>query len=353
MPEAVFEGETAPVRVEIRSPLGLFSGFARVSRRLPRYIRHVPDTERIFPIEDGVRHEFLVRPERRGVYGLKGCTLLLNDPLGIFLLSRRFPVSSSMTVYPVGLPAGELAGMGESSGGWLTSAATRRGDDEGFHGTRAYRLGDDLRRIHWPSSARLGELVVVEREQGARGSLWIALDTRAGSERGTARNPSFERVVKWAVTLMEAALSRGDAVGLVAPGPSGAVVPPAGGEEQRWRLLEILARVKAEAAESLESAIESAPLAPGSTVAVLTAAPTPAMAAALSGLRERGLTVVAVPVKTPDPVKPASYETLPDEAFAAAALTVGALALYRPEADAAPDAIKDEQVPAAAGWQHA
>src|SRR5690606_19492402 len=68
MPTTAFEGEAVPVRVDIRSPLGLFSGFARVSRRLPRYIRHVPDTEQIFPIEGGLRHEYRVRPERRGVY---------------------------------------------------------------------------------------------------------------------------------------------------------------------------------------------------------------------------------------------------------------------------------------------
>jgi uncharacterized protein (DUF58 family) len=331
MPEAVFEGETALVRVDIHSVLGLFSGFARVSRRLPRYLRHVPDTEQIFPIEGGLRHEFLVRPERRGVYGVKGCTLLLNDPLGIFLLSRRFPDSSSMTVYPVGVPAPELYGLGESSGGWLMQAATRRGDEEGFHGTREYRVGDDLRRIHWRSSARLGELVVVEREQGARGVLWLALDTRAGSERGTARNSSFELVVKWAVTLMEAALAREDAVGLIAAGPSGAVIPPAAGEDQRWRILEALARVKSDADQPVEVAVQDVVVAPGSTIALLTAAPTEAMAGAIPALRDRGLQVVAVPIELPGPAKPAAWPTISGAAFAAAAEDAGGAALWRRE----------------------
>jgi uncharacterized protein (DUF58 family) len=300
----------------------------------------VPDTEQIFPIPDGLRHEFLVRPERRGVYGLKGCTLHLNDPLGIFVLSRRFPVSSSMVVYPVGLPAPALAGLGETTGGWLANAATRRGDDEGFHGTREYRIGDDLRRIHWPSSARHGELVVIEREQGARGSLWLALDTRAGSERGAARNPSFERLVKWTVTLMEAAIARGDAVGLIAAGPAGIVLPPAAGGDQRWRMLDALARVQPNAEEPLEIAVRNAPIPPGASVAMLTCAPTAAMVGELEALRDRGIAGVAVPVEPPAPARPVAWDTLSSGAFAAAAEDAGAAALWRPvvdieEADAA------------------
>lgn len=346
MPPTAFEGETATVRVDITSPLGLFSGFARVSRRLPRYIRHVADTEQIFPIEGGLRHEFGIRPERRGVYGMKGCTVLVNDPLGIFLISRRFPVSSSMVVYPVGLPSEELIGLGDTTGGWLASAATRRGEDEGFHGTREYRVGDDMRRIHWPSSARRGDLVVVEREQGARGSVWIALDTRAGSERGTARKPSFERAVKWAVTLMDAALDRGDAVGLLAPGPSGVTIRPGSGEDQRWLILDALARVKPEAEESIEDAVVTGVIAPGSTVAFVTAAPTRAMADAVGGLRLRGLSIVAVPVETETPAKPAAYDTIPNATFADAALSAGGYALWRP-VDEAPPVL--ENVPAMAG----
>lgn len=328
MPAAVFEGETATARVDIRSPLGLFSGFTRVSRRMPRYIRHVPDSETTLPIEGGLRHEFRIRPERRGVYGMKGCTVMVNDPLGIFLISRRFPSMSSMVVYPVGLKPEEVAGLSESSGGWLTRAATRRGEDEGFHGTREYRVGDDLRRIHWRSSARLGSLVVVEREQGAQGSLWIALDTRAGSERGTARKPSFERLVKWAVTLMDAALERGDAVGLIASGPSGAIIATATGEEQRWRLLDALARITPNSEERLEDAVALAPLTYGSAVAMLTAAPTREMATAIAGLSARGVAVVAVPVELETPAKPAAYDTISTEAFAGAAMDAGADALW-------------------------
>lgn len=322
--ESAFEGETVSVRVDVYSPLALFSSFVRVNRHTPRHIRYVAGSERTTPIPGGTRHEYDVRPDRRGLYRLAGCNISVHDPLGIFVITRRFPLSSSLTVYPTGLSVQDMRSLGETTGGWLVQTKPRRrGDEEGFYGTREYRVGDDLRRIHWRSSARKGALVVVEREQGASGRLWLALDVRQGCERGTDRDSTLERSIKTAVSLMEVALQRGDVVGLLAPSPSGGIIPPAPGEAQRWRILETLSRVQADGVDALPDAIWSAGIESGSTVVVLTGAPTEEMVGMVPRLMDSGIGVVAAPVVSSTPARTSAYPVVTGEAFAASVEETG------------------------------
>jgi len=61
---------------------------------------------------------------------------------------------------------------------------------------RAYRDGDDLRRIHWPATAKTGELMVRQEDRPARRRAAIVLDSRSRGHHGTGSSGSFE----WAVT---------------------------------------------------------------------------------------------------------------------------------------------------------
>ncbi len=62
--------------------------------------------------------------------------------------------------------------------------------------TREYRHGDDLRRVHWRSTARVGELMVRREEQPWESRATVVLDTRAFAHRGEGPTASFE----WAVS---------------------------------------------------------------------------------------------------------------------------------------------------------
>jgi uncharacterized protein (DUF58 family) len=62
--------------------------------------------------------------------------------------------------------------------------------------TREYRRGDDLRRVHWRSTARTGELMVRREEQPWESRATVVLDTRAHAHRGEGPTASFE----WAVS---------------------------------------------------------------------------------------------------------------------------------------------------------
>jgi uncharacterized protein (DUF58 family) len=66
---------------------------------------------------------------------------------------------------------------------------------------REYRHGDDLRRVHWRSTARHGELMVRREEQQwqSRGTLF--LDTRRSVHRGEGPGSSFEQAVSAAASI--------------------------------------------------------------------------------------------------------------------------------------------------------
>ena len=67
---------------------------------------------------------------------------------------------------------------------------------------REYRLGDDLRRIHWPTSARAGELMVRREEQQWQSRCTLLIDNRRISHRGYGPASSMERAVSVTASIM-------------------------------------------------------------------------------------------------------------------------------------------------------
>jgi uncharacterized protein (DUF58 family) len=94
--------------------------------------------------------------------------------------------------------------------GWRTPGLQTGGDE--FHSLRPYVMGDDLRRVHWPSTARRDELTVRQDERHQQGRTTVLLDVR----RAVHTEESFERAVSAAASLLVAAIRRGDEVRLVA-----------------------------------------------------------------------------------------------------------------------------------------
>ncbi|GAA0958241.1 DUF58 domain-containing protein [Virgisporangium aurantiacum] len=139
---------------------------------------------------------YTVRADVRGRYEVGPLVVRLTDPFGLCELVRAFPSIDKLTVIPQVVPlpsvrlAGEYAGAGESR---ARSVAVHGEDDAA---TREYRYGDDLRRVHWRSTARVGELMVRREEQPWESRATVVLDTRSFAHRGEGPTASFE----WAVS---------------------------------------------------------------------------------------------------------------------------------------------------------
>jgi uncharacterized protein (DUF58 family) len=139
---------------------------------------------------------YTVRAEVRGRYEVGPLVVRLTDPFGLCELSRSFSTVGKLTVVPQVFPlptvrlAGEYLGSGDSR---ARSVAVHGEDDVA---TREYRHGDDLRRVHWRSTARVGELMVRREEQPWESRATVVLDTRRQGHRGEGPTASFE----WAVS---------------------------------------------------------------------------------------------------------------------------------------------------------
>ena len=232
---------------------------------------------------------------RRGLYTLGPVTIRLGDPFGLFQASWDQTATRSFLVYPplfdlpgLDLPRGAMAGASRTSlrtQQMTTNVATIRG----------YQPGDSLNRIHWPSTARAGSLMVKEFDLEPSGNLWIVLDLHRQWQAGEGNQSTLEYAINIAGSLAHKVLAENRAVGLVAYGAEPVVIQPGKGLRQLRRMLEHLAvaQVGDYALPPLLSDL-GASFGRGMTVAVVTPSSDPAWMVGLVDLARRGLTPAAV-----------------------------------------------------------
>lgn len=117
----------------------------------------------------------------RGHYRAGPLRIRLTDPFRMVDVTRSFTATTEFVVTPVvdPLPSGEPPrsyDIGDNAGSH--SIGTHGADDAS---TREYRTGDDLRKIHWRSSARTGALMVRQEERPWQGQITLLLDTRSSA----------------------------------------------------------------------------------------------------------------------------------------------------------------------------
>ncbi|MDK1475586.1 DUF58 domain-containing protein [Streptomyces sp. 549] len=216
----------APARVPVRSearvhlrvdnvsrlPTGLLMLQDRVPYVLGPRPRFVLDR-----VEPGGRREvsYRVRSDLRGRYPLGPLQLRLTDPFGMVELTRSFSAYDTLTVIPrvEALPPVRLAGESSGYGDGGLRALALAGDDDMI--PREYRHGDDLRRVHWRSTARYGELMVRREEQPQKARCAVVLDTRRSAWSGSGPDSPFEWAVSAAASVVMHLVERGYGVRLV------------------------------------------------------------------------------------------------------------------------------------------
>ncbi|MGC5031972.1 DUF58 domain-containing protein [Micromonospora sp. DT229] len=144
---------------------------------------------------------YTVRADVRGRYEVGPLMVRMTDPFGLCELTRAFPGTDRLTVVPqvVPLPSVRLPGEYTGSGESRSRSVAVHGEDDAA--TREYRRGDDLRRVHWKSTARTGELMVRREEQPWESRATVLLDTRAYGHHGDGPTASFEWTVSAAASI--------------------------------------------------------------------------------------------------------------------------------------------------------
>lgn len=155
-----------------------------------------------------------VRADHRGRFTVGPMHVEVCDPFGMVRLRREFASTATLIVTPrvVDLPVVAFTGGWAGTGDNRTRAfAVGSAEDVTV---RDYRRGDDLRRVHWRSSARAGELMVRREEQPWQARATLLLDNRAQSHVGHGAASSLETAISLVASIARHLTQRGYAVRL-------------------------------------------------------------------------------------------------------------------------------------------
>jgi uncharacterized protein (DUF58 family) len=177
------------------------------------------------------RHTF----PRRGLYEIGGVRVATKFPFALFRKSRDVDHPSEVLVFPNVVPLPVPAPATFGSGEEQRTRIGRRGE---FFGLREMRQGDDVRDVHWRSSARQGRTMVREYEEEAHRRITILVDNSLPQGHDAEADEALEKAISLAASLSAAYLSRHFVVRLLARGTE---VAAGAGPPQLQKILRALA----------------------------------------------------------------------------------------------------------------
>src|SRR6202012_3815902 len=196
VPRRIPAGEWAEARVRLSNVSRLRPGLRLAEDLTPDSLAN----RQRFVLESvepgGVRDlSHRIQMDQRGRYTIGPLQVRVADSFGLSAIGRSFATKRTLVVTPpiVALPRVSIAGnrLGDGESGLRTVAAAGEGDIA----PRAYRDGDELRRVHWRSTARYGQLMVRREEQRWHNRALLLLDTRRRAHVGKGKASSFEFAV--------------------------------------------------------------------------------------------------------------------------------------------------------------
>ncbi|MFI7645202.1 DUF58 domain-containing protein [Micromonospora sp. NPDC049460] len=220
-PDRVARGEPAAMTLTVRNAGRLPAASLVAEDRCGNRSVPVP-LLRLRPGRDTtVRYD--VPTSRRGVVPVGPLRVTRRDPLGLVALARPYGGTVPVWVHPRIHPLHAVpTGAGRSLDGRVDKVPH---GSITFDSLREYVVGDELRRVHWRTSARVGELMVRENVDTSLPRIVVLLDNRAVAhpERVDGVAESFESACEAAASVVTAAVREDLPVVLlvVAPEPSG------------------------------------------------------------------------------------------------------------------------------------
>lgn len=218
-PESGFPGERRTVELELEATVP-----CRVEDRASPGLS-VDEDDRVVETAGDAMHSYEIRLARRGEHTLGPASIQATDALGLFRRTFGHPLETTVLVYP------EVDALSRAVGVEHETDGVERG---AFDRIREYRPGDPLRDIHWKTSAkRPNELVVAEYTDEGTSAVTVAAETTIASSEAE------DAMASAAASLATSLLESGAAVGVVVR--DGRVSEGTGDRHHR-DVLELLAR---------------------------------------------------------------------------------------------------------------
>jgi uncharacterized protein (DUF58 family) len=267
-----FEGADVLVEVELVPETALVPASVLLVERIGRLGERMTVLERRGRRLGG---RYFLDKLPRGRYVFSDVRAVLDDPFGLERVEQPLSGEGTLLVYPRLVDLEGVFSQGiEAHQGRRLALWRPAGFD--LHSVREYQQGESLRKVHWPTTARRGELMVKDFDDAARDEVAVILDAEAAPVVGTAPGSSFEAQVRAAGSILQAHVRAGRRSVLVVNDAQRAVreVHTAGEE---WRqALELLASVEPDGAEPVANVLadQASPAARALELVVVTAAVT-------------------------------------------------------------------------------
>jgi uncharacterized protein (DUF58 family) len=229
-----FSGETIDVRINVRNKKLMPMLWLITSDLWPRPVgpenedvlqeSHMHGVGRLvnvfrLPSFGHAKRKYNLKLKSRGIYRLGPVRMESGDPLGLYTNNKEIGSKDLITVYP------EMANLPQLD----FPTASPFGDKRVFHrlfedpsqpiGVRDYQITDELRRVHWPATARTGKMQSKVYQPTAERVMSICLNTATSERHWEGVYPDvLEHLVRTAAAVAHHATFEGYQVGLISNG---------------------------------------------------------------------------------------------------------------------------------------
>lgn len=189
-----------------------------------------------------ITFEWRFSPGCRGEYPERSPRLMTGFPFGLRQAGRDVVVDGTLLIWPKVIALDTLLDAAETRPSDDQFSDQRIGDSGDMSGTRLFRDGDSLRRVHWAQTARQGKMIVCERQAVAQSAVRVVFDSDPRWHRGTGAAGTLEWSIRIAASVC-AAYHRENAAVECCFGHE--IIPLAPGAQGWKRFLDALSRWKA------------------------------------------------------------------------------------------------------------
>jgi uncharacterized protein (DUF58 family) len=193
------EGDDVPVELALERSGAILPATLIVRERIGK----LGDRETPIPLRGTARYTLTRLP--RGRYVFEESAAVIEDPLGLDRVELELAAPGAVLVYPRLVELDRLFSESGAAAHDGRHLLLRRPAGFDLHSVREYEQGESLRRVHWRSTAKRGQLMVKELEDAPRDEVAVVLDADPAAVVGE----SFDVQVRAAGSILLAHARRG------------------------------------------------------------------------------------------------------------------------------------------------
>ncbi len=198
----LLEGEDVWVTLDARPESRVPAPSLIVTERIARFGEQVTPLARA---SSSYRGTYVLEQVPRGRYVVEEARASIDDPFGLAQTEVELRAGGSLLVYPRLVALDRLFSESGAHAQDGRRLLLRRQSGFDLHSVREYSQGESLRKVHWRTTARRGQLMVKELEDAPRDEIAVLLDADAGAVVGD----SFDVQVRAAGSILRVHAAHG------------------------------------------------------------------------------------------------------------------------------------------------